>query len=148
MKIIFRSVMHVGNDFFTLILIFFGLKMTWIALYYTYKHQKLTSNSFFNVLQSTYNLILEVMIAFLVFTLVRELHIHMYLVTNSCLGHVGPDVKRSIKPLFIKKINWTSIKNGARCLPFFKTIREEKQVHLRKVFILVALLFRFNISGN
>lgn len=94
MKIIFRSVMHVGEDFFTLIfLIFFWLKMTWIALYYTYKHQKLTSNSFFNVLQSTHNLLLVVMIAFIAFTLVRELHIHMHLATKNCLGHVGPDVK-------------------------------------------------------
>lgn len=105
MKIIFRSVMHVGKDFFTLIFLiyFFWLKMTWIALYYTYKHQKLTSNSLFNVLQSTHNLILVVMIAFLAFTLVRELHLHMHLATKSCLGHVVPDVKRSIKPLFIKK---------------------------------------------
>lgn len=108
-KIIFRSVMHVGKYFFILIflILFFWLKMTWIALYYihVYKHQKLTSNSFFNVLKSTHNLIVVVMIAFLAFTLVREQHLHMHLATKSCLDHVVPDVKRSIKTLFIKKIN-------------------------------------------
>lgn len=84
--------MHAGKDFFALIFLNF---------FSSYKHQKLTSNSFFNVLRSTHNSILVVMIAFLAFKLVRELHIHMHLATKSCLGYVGPDVKRSIKQLFI-----------------------------------------------